>query len=46
MFWNEDKVKDMLSKSALLKSEEKKIREILKNTKEFAIYDVHKIANL
>lgn len=40
-------VEDMLDKtSPLLKSEEKKVREILKNRKAFAIYDVHKIANL
>lgn len=30
----------------LTKSEEKKVREILKHRKEFAVYDVHKIANL
>lgn len=41
------KVEDMLNKSPLLlRSEEEKVREILENRKQFAIYDVHKIANL
>lgn len=45
----ENIVEEMLAtntSSLLLKSEEKTVREILKNRKAFAIYDVHKIANL
>lgn len=42
----EKQVIEKISESPLTASEVKKVKEILKNRKEFAIYDVHKIANL
>lgn len=42
----EKQVIGKISESPLTASEVKKVKEILKDRKEFAIYDVHKIANL